>query len=225
MSLVSPELLLQSLIQAQQQNLMANYAAYSQSIYGNLPTDFQQDAADWWAAKGTSLTIQQGYAWMPQQLPLVSIVHGEGQEVESDQPIGEMLGSVYTPGTESDYFLAGDFPADFAQPPSYDEYHGTVFRTQFRFHVLTANANLTIYLALFVKWVLLSQRAYLSQPEQGLIRQLLSISDLTPDPEAMRTDSVPVYERVVTLTASHYDSYIVPGTAITGVQMNLTPIE
>lgn len=206
MSLLAPEILLQTTLQSQVTNLMQNYATYGPSIYGNLPTtpfNYQQDAQNFWTQQGNSLTVMQGYAWQEQNLPLVALVLGSSDEVTAFQPIGEVVDVNYD-----------------ATAGTYSEEHGSLFSTRYQLHVLSANANLTLYIALFVKWVLLSQRTYLTG--EGLMEQRVSMGDLVPDPNAVQNESFPVYERLVTLTCTHWDSYEVDGIVPSGYTMDIT---
>ena len=193
MTLLAPEILLQTTIQDQIQALMMS--GNFNDIYGNLPTtpfDYQSDAANFWLQQGNSVTVLQGYAWQEQNLPLIAIILGDSSEVTAFQPIGEVVDVNYD-----------------ATAGTYDEQHGSLFQTQYRLHILSTNANLTLYIALFLKWVLLTQRTNLTG--YGLMEQRVTIGDLVPDPNAMKNESLPVYERVLTLSCTHYDTYTVNG--------------
>lgn len=204
MSLIIPEFTLQAIFQYQAYNLATNYATYGPDVYGNLPTspfNWQVDAQNWWMTEWQNLTVQQGLAWQEEQVPLIAIVPLPSNE--SDQFIGEIVNVSLDESSGT-----------------YSEQHGTEFTTQINLHILTANANLMAYLKAFVEWVLLTQRTTLT--EAGLMEQKVTVSELRGQSDATRTDSIPVFERVFTLSFSHYDTYTVPGVIPSGATVDVT---
>ena len=202
----SGEVILQQALMAQQTLLIEQWATASADVYGQLPANLLADAQNWWAKNGSTLQIVQGWPWQEQILAGVGIVLGPEEEADpNSQPLGESVD-----------FAGGEYDSS-----PYQEGHGTYLTSTFEVLIVTPNANLVVYLDLFVKWALLQQRAAFS--EQGFYDQRLGAQDLEPDFRIIANESIPVFRRIRTLRCGHWETYTVPGVTSTGVSVGLTP--
>jgi hypothetical protein len=102
----------------------------------------------------------------------------------------------------------------------FQEVESSFFTSTWRITVYSTNGDLAVVLANIVKWILLTQRAYLTQA--GLSEQRLAMGDFEPTP-AYLPDVM--YVRAVMLSAKVRETYTttIPFTPITEINVDIQP--
>lgn len=135
-------------------------------------------------------TVTMGYPMKPPDSPTVSVTNEP--EKETNQ---------YAGGAETGINLNGS-PA-----------HAGDFETVYNCFCFAVGHKQLLWLQVLVKWALLAQRIPLMQgitsaglPTGYFQKQRLSASGVMPAPDLMQ-DSISVWQRIVSLTASHIDTW------------------
>ena len=175
-------------------------------IMRNRPQAEIADVQNFFASNDV-LPVSLGFARQHPQVPGLYVTLGSS----SEEPDYQVIGSEYDQIIEN----AGEDNEVQIQVT------GTELRTVIRIASLSANADLAVYLAAITGWILLRERSSLDN--KGLKEQVLSIGDVTPDPQ-MQPDLV--FRRDVSLTCLESASVekVLDGVTVVGIDVKASPM-
>jgi hypothetical protein len=173
-----------TLMQSAITNFKANLSVQVPIIYAYETTTNQNSIIEWWSDPANSLMIRLAYSFAEVNMPQIAIYTEVENEVEPNRYVGSQGGKFYN------------------GVPVLESY----FTTAYQCRCVGFNYNFTLWLQALCKWALLEVRHDLEE-QYGLMNQRISLSPFIPITDSMK-DSIFPYERRVTLTADHVDSWI-----------------
>jgi hypothetical protein len=179
MALLAPDALVETRIRNALKNICANPDILNEPLGAFLP-DGIADIKSFF--RGRAIPVLGGWPTEAQQVPCVTVQLRPSSEAVEMQPIN---------------------PTAFAyEGDNAIVYYSSFWRSVVQCTCYGNNQRESTYLAFAVKWVLLLIRGQLEL--EGLLEQVLSISDFEPVPAYMNPNT-PWFLRTVTLAATHED--------------------
>lgn len=188
----------------------ANLATYVPDIFAQLATPEQTRITNWFSSATNKVQIIVGYPLTNQVMPQVAITLAAEDEPQDRQITGSLS-----------QVQLGDATASPAVP--FQMQMGAYFRSIYRFDCIGPNQEFVLWLQALVKWALLQQRLAI-EVGYKLMNQKLTASDFTPYREGVEDEVIFPYQRTITLTADHVDTWnsVPTNTLINAINTTLT---
>ncbi len=173
----------------------ANLSTLVPQIFPNESSTNQTAIESWWGNASNQVFVQVGYLLQPVSAPQVAVTIES--EREGEQFAGsERAGLVISIGSD-----VSDVDAIYME-------------TMYACHCVGINQDFVLWLQMLTKWALLLKRKSLMQQVQadGQItgvfqRQRIAAAPFRPVPDGVFHEGIFPFERVVTLSATHLDTW------------------
>ncbi len=172
-----------------------NVTALVPMIFPNESAQNQADITSWWSNAQNLVYVQVGYLFQPIAAPQVAVTIEDEQEGQQFAG-GERAGLVVGIGSG-----VADVDAAYMQ-------------TAYGCHITGVNQNFVLWQQILVKWALFFKRKILIQQVQAdgsvtgvFQRQRLAAGPFRPVPDQVLHEGIFPYERTVTLTATHLNTW------------------